>query len=110
MPGLRGRGPLLAGISTSTSSIGGNRKLQAAQSEWSRRLAPATMPPMTAEAMATRPQMTMTVGMWFLGVVRLVCQARPRIKAATVAVSSANTQDLIIHRLSLPMLLGAGTG
>ena len=45
------------------SSIGGTRKLQAAQKEWSRRFAPATMPAMIAEAMETMPQMAMAVGM-----------------------------------------------
>ena len=54
---------MFVGMSRSTSSIGGNRKLQAAQKEWSRRFVPATMPAMTAEAMETMPQMAMTVGM-----------------------------------------------
>src|SRR5262245_46937128 len=60
--GLFGRGPLLRGSAISRSNIGGNRKLQAAQNEWSRRLIPATTPPMHAAAIARMPQMAMILG------------------------------------------------
>ena len=66
MPGRRGRGPLFDGISSRMSSMGGTRKLQAAQNEWSRRFTLATMPATIAEAMATTPQMAMTLAMMLL--------------------------------------------
>ncbi len=63
MLGRRGRGPLLLGITSRISSIGGTRKLHAAQKEWSRRFTPATMPASTDAAIETMPQMAMTLTM-----------------------------------------------
>src|SRR6185503_17793457 len=63
MLGRRSRGPLLLGITSRMSSMGGTRKLHAAQNEWSRRFAPAMMAARIDETIETTPQTAMTLTM-----------------------------------------------